>query len=491
MNEDVKVLVCICVLLVTSGIFGNQLCNAVAAQTLPALIVAPTSFAAASLGQTVHVQVNVFLVFDLTGYQFQLTFNTTLLQCLSASVGSFFPGPPNSVSTVVVDNNQGIVSVQAALQVSAPPVSGMGVLLSVNFNATCALQYPQPGGVCTLAIVNDALYGIGNQVIQHNVGNGMYTAPYVSPQLGLTLNTDRNSYHFEDRVDVEGDLTGNGYPIPNALVALEIDAPNGNPVVARTLQTSNGPVSCPLQVTDVMPCDSSGNPQGSFEVESIAFFDVSVRSSSSTSLNGLVLVNPYDSSNASLGVASSSFTVAAEGSSRVIIGLPLQYDPNANLVTPAASGIATVYVSVWTDLIDDGGTPLSSESQAVFTIRGTAQGNTFFTSAPPQGTYEASLSIHFSAGIYSGGYLPIYKIRVAGQFMGTSIAQSKQIQISIAGDINMDGKVNLQDMVIFTRAYGSDLSSPNWNPVADINGDGKVNLQDLVLLAHNYGKGTL
>jgi hypothetical protein len=383
MDRYAKVLFSVCMLLVTPGIFGNQLCNPAAAQTLPALIVAPTSSAAASLGQTVNVQVNVFLVFDLTGYQFQLTFNTTLLQCLSASVGSFFPGPPNSVSTITFDNNQGIVSVQAALQGSAAPVSGMGVLLSVNFNATYELQYPQPGGVCTLAIVNDALYGIGNQVIQHNVGNGAYTAPYVPPQLGLTLNTDRNSYYFEGRVDVDGSLTGNSYPIPNALVALEIEAPNGNPVVARTLQTSNNLVLCPLQVTGVTPCDSGGNPRGLLEVGSIAYFDVSVTSSSSTSLNGLVLVNPYDSSNASLGVSSASLTVTAEGSSSVIMGLPLQYAPNPNLVTPAASGIATVYASVWTDFIDDGGTPLSPEDQAAFTIYGTAQGKAFFTSPPP------------------------------------------------------------------------------------------------------------
>jgi hypothetical protein len=365
----------------------------------------------------------------------------------------------------------------------------MGVLLSVNFNAACALQYPQPGGVCTLGIVNDALYGIGNQVIQHNVANGTYTAPYIPPQLGLTLNTDRNNYYFEDRVDVGGSLTGNGYPIPNALVGLEIDAPNGNPLVARTLQTPNTPVSCPLQITGVTPCDSGGNPQSSFEVGTIAYFDVSVTSSSSTSVNGLVLVNPYDSSNASLGVSSASFTVPAEGSSSVIVGLPLQYN-SPNLVTPAASGIATVYASVWTDFIDDGGAPLSLESQAVFTIYGTAQGNPFFISASPQGTYEANLIIHFSAGTYSEGHLPLYKISVAGQFMGISIAQSKQIQISIAGDINMDGKVNLEDLVLLANAYGSKPGDPNWNPAADINGQGKVDLADLVLLAENYGKGT-
>ncbi|HVP17224.1 MAG TPA: cohesin domain-containing protein [candidate division Zixibacteria bacterium] len=59
---------------------------------------------------------------------------------------------------------------------------------------------------------------------------------------------------------------------------------------------------------------------------------------------------------------------------------------------------------------------------------------------------------------------------------------------SIPGDLNGDGKVDLKDLVIFARAYGSKPGDSNWNPVADILGHGKVDLADLVTLAQHYGQ---
>ena len=58
----------------------------------------------------------------------------------------------------------------------------------------------------------------------------------------------------------------------------------------------------------------------------------------------------------------------------------------------------------------------------------------------------------------------------------------------LPGDINGDGKVSLQDLVLLANAYGSKPGDPNWNPNADLNGDGVVNLADLVILALHYGQ---
>jgi parallel beta-helix repeat protein len=64
---------------------------------------------------------------------------------------------------------------------------------------------------------------------------------------------------------------------------------------------------------------------------------------------------------------------------------------------------------------------------------------------------------------------------------------------TIPGDINGDGKVNLQDLVIFANAYGTTPASGGipgdphaWNPNADINGDLKVDDGDLAILANHY-----
>jgi hypothetical protein len=71
------------------------------------------------------------------------------------------------------------------------------------------------------------------------------------------------------------------------------------------------------------------------------------------------------------------------------------------------------------------------------------------------------------------------------------------VKIRCVGDVNDDGIVNIQDIVIAALAFGSaaedDSSTPwnetrNWNPIADLNGDGKVNIIDLVIIGVNFGK---
>jgi hypothetical protein len=66
------------------------------------------------------------------------------------------------------------------------------------------------------------------------------------------------------------------------------------------------------------------------------------------------------------------------------------------------------------------------------------------------------------------------------------------ITVSIPGDINGDGQVNLADLVILAQSYGAKPTDPRWNDVqtrnADINNDGVVGLTDLVVLALHYGE---
>jgi hypothetical protein len=58
----------------------------------------------------------------------------------------------------------------------------------------------------------------------------------------------------------------------------------------------------------------------------------------------------------------------------------------------------------------------------------------------------------------------------------------------ILGDINIDGKVGLIDLVVLANAYDSQPGDLKWNPGADLNFNGIVNLSDLVILASHYGQ---
>jgi len=56
------------------------------------------------------------------------------------------------------------------------------------------------------------------------------------------------------------------------------------------------------------------------------------------------------------------------------------------------------------------------------------------------------------------------------------------------GDLNDDEVVNILDLGIFGKAYGSYPGHARWNPVADLDGNGVINILDGVTIAKNFGK---
>lgn len=54
-----------------------------------------------------------------------------------------------------------------------------------------------------------------------------------------------------------------------------------------------------------------------------------------------------------------------------------------------------------------------------------------------------------------------------------------------------DGKVDASDLFDLSKAYGSILGKPNWNPNRDFNGDNKVDVSDLFNLSKNFSKNKL
>lgn len=61
-----------------------------------------------------------------------------------------------------------------------------------------------------------------------------------------------------------------------------------------------------------------------------------------------------------------------------------------------------------------------------------------------------------------------------------------QVKLKLVGDVNGDGKVNIDDMIAWDAAYGTKAGDLNWNPQADINGDGVVDNLDGYLILQNY-----
>jgi parallel beta-helix repeat protein len=63
-----------------------------------------------------------------------------------------------------------------------------------------------------------------------------------------------------------------------------------------------------------------------------------------------------------------------------------------------------------------------------------------------------------------------------------------RIVVTIKGDINGDGVVNILDAIVLGNAFLATRGSTNWNPNADLNDDSTVNILDAIILGLNFGR---
>ena len=69
-------------------------------------------------------------------------------------------------------------------------------------------------------------------------------------------------------------------------------------------------------------------------------------------------------------------------------------------------------------------------------------------------------------------------------FIGTKGILGEPIQPS---DVDEDGKVDIRDIAIVAKAYGSYEGTAGWNPQADIIADGHVDIRDISFAAKHFG----
>jgi hypothetical protein len=62
------------------------------------------------------------------------------------------------------------------------------------------------------------------------------------------------------------------------------------------------------------------------------------------------------------------------------------------------------------------------------------------------------------------------------------------LKMRYLNDLNHDGTVNILDIFIVAKAFGSKPGDENWNVVADLNKDNVINILDVFAVANGYGK---
>jgi parallel beta-helix repeat protein len=60
--------------------------------------------------------------------------------------------------------------------------------------------------------------------------------------------------------------------------------------------------------------------------------------------------------------------------------------------------------------------------------------------------------------------------------------------VPLLSDLNNDGRVNILDISILAKAYGTKLGDERWNPIADMDKNNVIDIVDVSIVARDFGK---
>lgn len=152
---------------------------------------------------------------------------------------------------------------------------------------------------------------------------------HASPGLDITVATDKMSYVTGEIVDIYANLTLDGSPVQDGLVALQVDNPWNNSWFYRTLQTGTPPTPNQINITEVITLDSIWQPKDTFSLGESGYVKITVESiipPIDGDINGDYIVNVWD-----LSLLSDAWVTE--------IGDP-NYNPKADLNNDG-------YINVW------------------------------------------------------------------------------------------------------------------------------------------------
>jgi len=98
------------------------------------------------------------------------------------------------------------------------------------------------------------------------------------------------------------------------------------------------------------------------------------------------------------------------------------------------------------------------------------------------------LKSYHDIGIYPENYDAYPHPVIDDQYPGQLYLDLRYYRF-LESDLNKDGTVDIMDIAIVAKAYGSKTGDPKWNPIADVAEPyGEINILDIATVAKDYGK---
>ncbi len=292
----------------------------------------------------------------------------------------------------------------------------------------------------------------------------------------LTITTDKQSYNYYDQITLSGTLQANGISSSDAFIGLQIQNPDGTPLILRTIQTGNvQDFSMPTKITSAYFSDLGKNPVNTIANGNSGYATITVQDQDAHSHENLVLAySVYDGNGVPLGVPLTN-TLSLGASAAQTSTLPI------NIPLSAHAGTAYCYVDVYDDFPQNNGLPMAQEQSFQFTITG---GHASTGPAPSNNGNSGAYSMTFRLpkASQNGAYL----VYASSPFGGFRTVNSTSFSALLVGDFNGDSKVDGTDLIVFCNAYIMYYQNQPFNHLCDINNDGKVTGSDFIKFTAAY-----
>jgi len=120
------------------------------------------------IGQDFTININISNVIDLYGWSFKLSWNTTILEVVNVTEGTFLRNG-DTFFVPKINNTAGYMLVDCTLLGNVSGVSGNGTLAIIEFHA-------KEGGACDLNLYETMLINSDEQSIIHTIVNGYFSS---------------------------------------------------------------------------------------------------------------------------------------------------------------------------------------------------------------------------------------------------------------------------------------------------------------------------
>jgi hypothetical protein len=417
------------------------------AQPATATVSVVPSSVVASVGQNFSVDITAANVSNLYGWEFWLSWNSSLLNVSSVIEGPFLKagGGSNTFFYYTLNSTGGSLVADCTMLGQVSGVSGSGTLSTITFKVENA-------GECPLDLYNATLVDPSNIDIPSTVsgGYGYFSGPHDIAVASVDVSPITVYPGTIVNINVTVQNPGSSPETFNVTVLTNSQSVGVSTVTALSSGSS---------ATIPFAWDTTGYGKGDYTIlasASVVPGEVNVANNNKTASDPVtILTYGHD---VAVTHVNSFKTVIGQDYSSNITATAKNYGSYTEQVTVTLYVNSTTIGTQTTNLMSGASAPLIFQWSTVGFAKGTYITRAYATPVPS----ESDTSNNNCTG--------------------------QSVLVTIPGDVSGDFKVTMDDIMLLADAFGSRTGQPRYNANADITNAGRITMDDVMIGVTHFGQ---